>query len=110
MATEFHAVQAFSRRWRAGVAFVSSPRASGVAAHFQKLSLDVVDVGGSGGCVWALGRLGLQCFGVACASGRACVSVRIQSSLTASYTSVHARLSRFTQCGGTPSSVVDVAL
>jgi hypothetical protein len=47
-----------------GVAFVSSLRAAGVAAHFQKLSLDVVDVGGSGGCVWALGRLGLQCCGM----------------------------------------------
>jgi hypothetical protein len=47
-----------------GVAFVSSPRAAGVAAHFQKLSLDVVDVGGSGGCVWVLGRLGLQCCGI----------------------------------------------
>ena len=29
-----------------------SPRAAGVTAHVQKPSLDVLDVGGSGGCVW----------------------------------------------------------
>ena len=43
--------------------------------HFQKLFHGVVDVGGSGGCVWALGRLELQCCGVACASRWASISV-----------------------------------
>ena len=39
------------------IAFVSSSRAAGIAVHVQKSSLALPNVGGSGGCVWALGRL-----------------------------------------------------
>ena len=72
-ATEFDA--SMLSRGDGGVASASSSRAASVAVPFQKLFLGVVDVGSSGGCVWALGLLGLQCFGIACASGRACASV-----------------------------------
>jgi hypothetical protein len=62
-----------------GIAFVSSPRAAGVTAHVQKPSLPPstypMSVAHSSGCVWALGRLGLQCCSIACASKQARVSV-----------------------------------
>ena len=57
------------------IAFVSSSRAAGITVHVQKSSLALPNVGGSGGCVWALGRLGLRCYSIARASKQVRVSV-----------------------------------